>query len=276
MERMEMRIGSITIAALCLTVVAPTLIAAETAGIGLALKKEGEAMVVMRIFPDTPAAETPSIQIGDKILAVGQDNKPAVDVAGLTLSKVVELLRGPKGSNVRLTIVPAGKAEQDARVVSLVRGELQALARWGDGIRLQDGARVPDIEMFDLASEKTQHLADFSGQIVVLKFWSTWCGPCQQQIADLQALAAGHPEWKGKVAFITASIDDEMAQAAEHVKEKDWSATQHAWVREEAVKAFHVNSLPTTYVIDARGSVAAFDPAGNLADALKELVDGKK
>lgn len=270
-----MRIGTIIVAVLCLAVAAPTLIAAETAGIGLALKKEGEAMVVMRIFPDTPAAEIPSIRIGDRILAVGQDNKSAVDVAGLTLSKVVELIRGPKGSNVRLTIVPAGKEEKDARVVSLVRGELQALARWGDGIRLPEGARAPDIEMCDLASDKTQHLADFSGQIVVLEFWSTWCGPCQKQIADLQALAAGHPEWKGKVAFITASIDDEKAQAADHVKEKGWSATQHAWVREEAVKAFHVNGLPTMYVIDARGKVAAFDPAGNLADALKELLEAK-
>ena len=40
-------------------------------------------------------------------------------------------------------------------------------------------------------------------------------------------------------------------------------------------RSFHVNSLPTTYLIDARGKVAAFDPAGNLGDALKELL-GKK
>jgi thiol-disulfide isomerase/thioredoxin len=270
-----MRTATSLIFLLCLAAFARALAAAETAGIGLALEKKGEALVVMRIFPDTPAAEIPAIQVGDRILAVGQDNKPAVDVTGLEFAKVIELIRGPKGSSVRLTIAAAGKPDEDARVISLVRGELQALARWGDGIRLPDDAQAPDIELFDLTSDKTQHLADFSGQVVVLKFWSTWCGPCQKLVADMQVLAADHPEWKGKVAFITVSIDDEKAQAAEHVKEKGWSATQHAWVREEAVKAFHVNSLPTTYLIDARGKVAAFDPAGNLGDALKELL-GKK
>ena len=104
-----MRNSTIFVVLLCLTIAGPKLGAAEIAGIGLALKKEGEATVVMRVLPDTPAAANPSIHLGDRILAVGQDNKPAVDVAGLKLSKVVELIRGTKGSSVQLTILPAGK-----------------------------------------------------------------------------------------------------------------------------------------------------------------------
>jgi thiol-disulfide isomerase/thioredoxin len=141
----------------------------------------------------------------------------------------------------------------------------------GDGVRLPDGSRAPDIEMLNLALDKPEHLADYTGKVIVLKFWSTWCGPCQKQIADLQEFPARHPEWKDKVVFIAASIDEEKQLAIDQLKEKGWTTTHNVWVDVDAVKAFHVGSLPTTYVIDARGNVAPMDPTAELAESLKQL-----
>src|SRR6476660_4255116 len=51
----------------------------EMAGIGIALKQEGEDFVVMRVLPDSPAAAHKGIHVGDRILAVAHENKLAVE-----------------------------------------------------------------------------------------------------------------------------------------------------------------------------------------------------
>jgi thiol-disulfide isomerase/thioredoxin len=247
----------------------------ETAGIGIALKQEGEHFVVKLVLPDSPAAAHQGIHAGDRILAVAQEQKPAVEMKGLKFDEALGLIRGPKGSNIRLTLLAAGKDASHARVVSLVRGSLEALDRWGDGVPLASGTKSPDIQMLNLPVDKSEHLADYTGKVIVLKFWSTWCGPCQKQIADLQDYPDEYSQWKDKVVFITASIDDDKKLAMDHVNEKGWTKTHNVWVDVDAVKAFHIDSLPTTYIIDAQGKVAAIDPAGSLAEVLKGLLEAK-
>src|SRR5206468_11898331 len=62
---------------------------------------------------------------GDRIVAVAQAGKDAVDVVDMPLSKIVELIRGPKGSTVTLTLL-SGKADgAPRRTVTLVRDEVK-------------------------------------------------------------------------------------------------------------------------------------------------------
>src|SRR4029450_7622148 len=111
-------------------------------GIGVVLGVEGQDIVVKRILPDTPAAAQHDLQVGDRILAIAQDQDPGIQVE--SLAKAIPLLRGPKGTTVRLTIVSAGEDNSRARVVSFVRGEVKALSAWGDGVLLTKGIRAPD------------------------------------------------------------------------------------------------------------------------------------
>jgi thiol-disulfide isomerase/thioredoxin len=230
----------------------------ETAGIGVMLGVEGQNIVVKRILPDTPAAAQKDLHVGDRIMAVAQDNEPAVQVA--KLSQVFPLIRGPKGTTVRLTVVSAGEDDSRARVVTFVRGEVKALALWGDGVLLTKGTKAPDIEMVGLGNKKSERLSDYGGKIIVLEFWATWCGPCQRKMAELQGYSGHNPDWKNNVVLIAASVDDSQEIAAKHLKAKGWDQTHNVWTGTQARRAYHINGIPTAYVVDRQGKVVAVNP----------------
>lgn len=94
-------------------------------GIGVALEVEGQDLVIKEIIPGSPAAAHKDVHAGDRIIAVAQEDGPAVPVQVDRLAQVVALIRGPAGTTVRLTIVGPGEDDSHARVVSFVRGELE-------------------------------------------------------------------------------------------------------------------------------------------------------
>ena len=245
---------------LWLTARAAEVASDKTAGVGVVLGVEGENIVVKRILPDSPAAAQKDIHVGDRILAVAQDKALAVQVRGGKLAQALDLFRGPKGTTVRLTIVPFGEDDSRVRVVSFVRGELKALSGWGNGVLLTNGMKAPDIEMVGLASGTSERLSDYAGKIIVLEFWATWCEPCQPKMANLQTYSGKYPDWKGKVVLMAASVDDNEDTATKHLKAKGWGQTHSVWVRTDAIKAYHVNAIPTAYVIDRRGKIVTADP----------------
>jgi thiol-disulfide isomerase/thioredoxin len=233
----------------------------NTAGVGLVLGVDGQHIIVRNILPNSPAAAQSTLRVGDRIVAVAQGAEAPVELKGGKLAQAVPLLRGATGTTVRLTIVPAGEDDSQARVVTFVRGELEALARWGDGVLLARGEKVPDIEMVRLTTGRTERLSDYAGQIIVLEFWATWCGPCQPKLAELQSYSAKYPDWKGKVVLIAASVDDRMDMAAKHLETKGWKQTHNVWVQPDAIKACHVEAIPTAYIIDREGRILAVNPA---------------
>src|SRR4029077_5683213 len=93
------------------------------------------------LLPLGPAAVSKKIDIGDRIVAVAQSNQPPVDVVDMHLTKVVQLIRGPKGSEVRLTIVPEGAKSGEQKIVKLIRDEipLDEQAAKGRIIEMPDG-----------------------------------------------------------------------------------------------------------------------------------------
>ena len=228
--------------------------ARDFAGIGVQLRAEGQNIVVNRILPDTPAAAQNDLHVGDRIVAVAQGQEPAVQVQ--SIMQAARSIRGPKGTTVRLTIIPAG--EDDARVLSFVRGEVEL--PWGDGLLLATGTKAPDIEMVEVANKAGERLSNYAGKIIILEFWATWCGPCQTKMAKLQSYPGEYLAWKGNVVLIAASIDDSAEVVAQHLKTKGWDQTHNVWVKLSAIRAYHIGAIPTVYVISRQGKIVAVNP----------------
>ncbi|MBD7977634.1 carboxy terminal-processing peptidase [Pseudomonadaceae bacterium Sa2CUA2] len=92
-------------------------------GIGAVLQSDNENVKVVRLVPAGPAEKSKQIAPADKIVGVAQGNDEMVDVIGWRLDEVVKLIRGPKGSKVRLEIIPASNApnDQTSKVVTITR-----------------------------------------------------------------------------------------------------------------------------------------------------------
>ncbi len=96
-------------------------------GIGAVLQAEDEYTKVARLVPKGPADKQGELHPSDKIVGVGQGKDgEMVDVIGWRLDDVVDLIRGPKGSTVRLQVMPAKSATTDERkTITIVRNEVK-------------------------------------------------------------------------------------------------------------------------------------------------------
>ena len=78
------------------------------------------------LVPGGPAQTDGRLKVGDRITAVAQGNGEFADVRDMRLDKVVEQIRGKKGTKVRLLVIPADSADPSKRkTVDLVRDEIK-------------------------------------------------------------------------------------------------------------------------------------------------------
>jgi len=92
-------------------------------GIGAELSTSDDGLcTIQKLMPGGPAIKSGKLKETDRIVAVAQGDQPPVDVVDMSITKIVQMIRGAKGTEVRLTISPANSAER--HVVSLIRDEI--------------------------------------------------------------------------------------------------------------------------------------------------------
>ena len=96
-------------------------------GIGAVLQQEDEYTKVSSLVAKGPADKQGELKPADRIIGVGQGAEGAIeDVIGWRLDEVVELIRGPKDSTVRLEVIPAkSKAADERKIVTIVRNKVK-------------------------------------------------------------------------------------------------------------------------------------------------------
>ena len=96
-------------------------------GIGALLGRENEYTVISSIVPGGPADQDGRLKAGDRITAVGQGNDgKMVDVIGWRIDDVVDLIRGPKDTVVRLDVLPEDASiSGPSHVIDIVRNEVK-------------------------------------------------------------------------------------------------------------------------------------------------------
>lgn len=98
----------------------------QLTGIGAALTTDEDYTVINRILKGGPAEKSGAIEAEDKIIAVGQEDGEMINVIGWRLNDVVQMIRGDKGTKVRLDILPSDMAPGSPPVrIELVRDLVQ-------------------------------------------------------------------------------------------------------------------------------------------------------
>lgn len=95
-------------------------------GIGASLQDDDDGYCkIMSLLPGGPAIRSGKFTVGDRIVAVAQGSADPVDCIEMKTDKVVSMIRGKKGTEVRLTIIPAGADISTRKVIPLIRDEVK-------------------------------------------------------------------------------------------------------------------------------------------------------
>ncbi len=137
--------------------------------------------------------------------------------------------------------------------------------------RVPDGTLLPAATL-RLLDGGTLNLADTRGSPLVLDFWASWCGPCRRGLPHMDALARALGP---AVRVVAVNADSEPTADQRRVQDELKLSLPLAVDGATLAAALHVESLPTTVVVDAAGRVAAtfvgMAPESALRDAVERL-----
>jgi cytochrome c biogenesis protein CcmG/thiol:disulfide interchange protein DsbE len=111
---------------------------------------------------------------------------------------------------------------------------------------------APEFSLKTLTGEEMS-LAKNKGKILLIDFWATWCGPCREAIPHLVHL---HKTYRGQgLEVVGLSMDKGDPKTVDHFVESLDIPYPIAIAPEEIARAYGVNGLPTTVLIDKEGQI---------------------
>ncbi|MEI5638547.1 MULTISPECIES: carboxy terminal-processing peptidase [unclassified Pseudoalteromonas] len=143
----------------------------ELEGIGAVLSYDEDYTVIRSLVPGGPADKTEKLKPEDKIIGVAQDDEEFVDVIGWRLDDVVDLIKGPKGTTVRLQYLSGTDTHGTPKVVEIVR----------DKVKLEDRAVKSEVFEADYSDLQSK-----IGVVEIPSFYNNLSQDVKTEIAKLK------------------------------------------------------------------------------------------
>ena len=132
---------------------------------------------------------------------------------------------------------------------------LLGLMAWGLRVRASDPVEAgpaPDFTLTTFEGE-TITLSELRGQVVVINFWASWCPPCREEAAYLEATWRKYKD-RG-VVFIGVDYVDAEPNALAYIEEFDITYPNGPDIGEKIAQAYRIKGVPETFFVDKRGQL---------------------
>jgi peroxiredoxin len=117
---------------------------------------------------------------------------------------------------------------------------------------LRNGAPAPAFELASNAG-KSVRIADYRGQVVLLNFWASWCGPCRKEMPILEQM---HKQYKSKgFTMVGVNVEPDSSEALGFLKATPVSFPILFDKDSKVSKLYAVRGMPNTVILDRKGNV---------------------
>jgi peroxiredoxin len=115
-----------------------------------------------------------------------------------------------------------------------------------------EGQVAPDFALKSSTGENLR-LSEYRGNVVMINFWATWCGPCRQEMPLLDELYTRYE----RVGFslLGVNIDEDSRRAMQMIEDLGVSFPVLFDARKEVSKLYEVEAMPVTVLVDREGNV---------------------
>lgn len=208
--------------------------------LGILIEKGARGVRVTQVMPESPCAAA-DVHPGDEVLTLGESK------VGVPKELIEAVQRQPVGKRVQLMVVsPQGK-ERTVPVVLGPRPKLEDIQKRG-----LVGQAAPDFAPRVLSGAPMASLKALAGQVVLLDFFASWCGPCMLALPEIEALHRRLGKRGLRVVGLSTETPETIGRV---VREHGLTYTVGMDPDEQASRLYRVFALPTLVVVDRKGLV---------------------
>ena len=130
---------------------------------------------------------------------------------------------------------------------------------------------APDITVTAMDGTEVK-LSSLRGKTVFVNFWATWCGPCMQEMPEMNKI---YPDYKDKIEFFAVSIDDSRSDYEKYAGESGFAYPMYWGDKNAIVKAYGLQGIPASYIVDKYGTITKSHIGGLNETALRPFLDSR-